>query len=493
MERPTLTTRTAPPGVATPASAPPDATPLVIPVDAPAPGRARPAAPLRREGPAKLTGEAKYADDLVFPGAWFGATIRSTEPHARLEAIELDDAFDWKRVVVVTSADIPGENLVSLIQDDQPVLVPVGGEIRHQAEPCALIAAPDRATLRAARAHVKLRTERLPATFDPLESEHEFAHYTVERGDAAKAMEDATLVIEGTYRVGHQEQLYIENQAMIAVPREDGGVTVHGSLQCPYYIHKAMKRALNLGDELAVVVQAETGGGFGGKEEYPSMIALHAALLALKCHKPVRMIYDRHEDISATTKRHPAVVRSRWGVSGTGELVAQDIEVIMDGGAYCTLTPVVLSRGVLHAGGPYRCENVRITGSRDGHQYPTERRLPRLRRAADRVRGRDAGQPHRRRPRRQPARPAPPMGLPRGRHDADGPGSPRERGRDRRPRGRGGGIGLRPPRRPDARLPRGADRWRPRRLRASASRWPGMAPGSPGPARSSSHRSRASS
>jgi CO/xanthine dehydrogenase Mo-binding subunit len=175
-------------------------------------------------------------------------------------------------------------------------------------------------------------------------------------------MAAADLVIEGTYRVGHQEQLYIENQAMIAVPRDDGGMTVHGSLQCPYYIHKAMKRALNMGDELAVVVQAETGGGFGGKEEYPSMIALHASLLALKCHKPVRMIYDRHEDISATTKRHPAVIRSRWGVSADGELLAQEIEVIMDGGAYCTLTPVVLSRGTLHAGGPYRCPNVRITG-----------------------------------------------------------------------------------------------------------------------------------
>ncbi len=361
-DRPRLTTRTVPPGVAAPASAPPDASPLVIPVDAPAPGRARPAAPLRREGPQKLTGEAKYADDLVFPGAWFGATIRSTEPHARLEAIELDDAFDWKRVVLVTADDIPGENLVSLIQDDQPVLVPVGGEIQHQAEPCALIAAPDRATLRAAKAHVRLRTTRLPAVFDPLEAEREFAHYTVEHGDPTVAMDQATVVIEGTYRVGHQEQLYIENQAMIAVPREDGGVTVHGSLQCPYYVHKAMKRALKMGDELAVVVQAETGGGFGGKEEYPSIIALHASLLALKCHKPVRMIYDRHEDISATTKRHPAVVRARWGVSETGELLAQEIEVIMDGGAYCTLTPVVLSRGVLHAGGPYRCENVRITG-----------------------------------------------------------------------------------------------------------------------------------
>ena len=303
-----------------------------------------------------------YADDLVTPGAWFGATVRSTEPHARLIGVELDDAFDWKRVVVVTAADIPGENIVSLIDDDQPVLVPIGGEIRHQAEPCALIAAPDRATLREAKRHARLRTERLPATFDPLESKRQFAEYTIARGDAAGAMAAAELVIEGTYRVGHQEQLYIENQAMIAIPRDDGGVTIHGSLQCPYYIHKAMKRALAMGDELAVVVQAETGGGFGGKEEYPSIIALHAALLALKCRRPVRMIYDRHEDISATTKRHPAVVRYRSGVDANGELVAQEIEVIMDGGAYCTLTPVVLSRGVLHAGGPYRCDNVRITG-----------------------------------------------------------------------------------------------------------------------------------
>ncbi|HJP72401.1 MAG TPA: xanthine dehydrogenase family protein molybdopterin-binding subunit, partial [Candidatus Limnocylindria bacterium] len=357
MDRPSHSIRTLPPAVVVP-----DTAPLVIPADAPSVGRARPAAPLRREGPAKLTGEAKYADDLVFPGAWFGGTIRSTEPHARLIGLELDDAFDWKRVVVVTADDIPGANIVSLIDDDQPVLVPIGGEIRHQAEACALIAAPDRATLAEAKRHVSLRTERLPAVFDPLKSDLEFAHYTVESGDAAAAMETAALVIEGTYRVGHQEQLYIENQAMIAVPREDGGITVHGSLQCPYYIHKAMKRALNMGDELAVVVQAETGGGFGGKEEYPSVIALHASLLALKCHKPVRMIYDRHEDISATTKRHPAVIRYRSGVSDTGELIAQEIEVIMDGGAYCTLTPVVLSRGTLHAGGPYRCPNVRITG-----------------------------------------------------------------------------------------------------------------------------------
>ena len=133
-------------------------------------------------------------------------------------------------------------------------------------------------------------------------------------------------------------------------------------MQCPYYVHEALKRALALSDTQAVITQAETGGGFGGKEEFPSVVAIHAALLAQRVGKPVRMIYERHEDLASTTKRHPAVVRYRTGVGADGRLLAQDVEVIMDGGAYCTLTPVVLSRGVLHAGGPYECPNVRIRG-----------------------------------------------------------------------------------------------------------------------------------
>ncbi|HEV8252480.1 MAG TPA: molybdopterin cofactor-binding domain-containing protein, partial [Candidatus Limnocylindria bacterium] len=290
----------------------PDA--LVVPPGSTTPGRIAVRQPLRREGPAKLSGLAMYADDLVFPGAWYGATVRSTEPHATLLAVDLDEAFDWSQVVVVTAADIPGDNVVSLIRDDQPILVPIGGEIRHQAEALCLVAAADRETLRAAKRHLKVRTERLAAVFDPLESSEEISHLEVGRGDLEAGFAEAELVIEGTYRVGHQEQLYIENQAMIAVPQADGGVTVHGSCQCPYYIHRALKRSLQLSDAQAIVVQAETGGGFGGKEEYPSMIALHAALLARKVGKPVRMIYDRHEDLSATTKRHPAVIHHRTGV-----------------------------------------------------------------------------------------------------------------------------------------------------------------------------------
>ena len=340
----------------------PDA--LVVPPSTPAgtpiPGRARPAAPLRREGPAKLTGTALYTDDIVVPGAWYGATIRSTDAHATFDALELDPTFDWSAVVVVTAADIPGDNIIASIKNDQPILVPIGGEIQHHAEPLALVAAPDRATVREARRRVHPRTTKLPAVFDPEASDHVFASYAIERGDPDAAFGAADLVLEGEYRVGHQEQLYIENNAMIAVPTEGGGVTVTGSLQCPYYLHGALKRGLGLDDDAARVVQAETGGGFGGKEEFPSVIGVHAALLARKAQRPVRMIYDRHEDIAATTKRHPAIVRHRTGVTHDGRLIAQDIEVVMDGGAYCTLTPVVLSRGTIHAGGPYRCPNVRI-------------------------------------------------------------------------------------------------------------------------------------
>ncbi len=313
---------------------------------------------LRREGAEKLTGAARFTDDLVVPGAWHGATVRATEPHARLLGIDLDPAFDWSRVVVVTAADIPGDNVVASVADDQPALV--ADEIRHVAEPVALVAAPDRALARAARDAIRLRTAPLPAVLDPLGATESCKTFEISKGDLEEGFADADLVLEGTYRTGHQEQLYLEPQAMIAIPRADGGVVVHGSLQCPWYVHTALVRALGLDRSRVVVVQEETGGGFGGKEDYPSLLAIHASLLALKAGRPVRMVYDRHEDIAATTKRHPSVIRHRTGVTRDGRLVAQDIDLVFDAGAYTTLSPVVLSRGGIHAGGPYACPNVRI-------------------------------------------------------------------------------------------------------------------------------------
>jgi CO/xanthine dehydrogenase Mo-binding subunit len=186
--------------------------------------------------------------------------------------------------------------------------------------------------------------------------EHELGGRSIE-----SLVDGCDVVLEGTYRVHHQEQLYIEPQGMIAW-LDDEGVHATGSLQCPYYVHKAMKRAFGETAERVHVTQAVTGGGFGGKEEYPSLLAMHAALLARKAGRPVRMVYGRKEDIEATTKRHPAIVTIRTGSTQAGELVALDVRAAMDGGAYVTLTPVVLSRGILHAAGAYRWKHARVEG-----------------------------------------------------------------------------------------------------------------------------------
>jgi CO/xanthine dehydrogenase Mo-binding subunit len=147
---------------------------------------------------------------------------------------------------------------------------------------------------------------------------------------------------------------------MIATASPAEGVTIWGSMQCPYYIHKALLKAFPLPPEKIRIIQMETGGGFGGKEEYPSILAGHAALLAWKSGKPVKMVYDRAEDMAATTKRHPSLTRIKAAVSGEGTLLGLDIEFIIDGGAYATLSSVVLSRGTIHAAGPYQCPHVRI-------------------------------------------------------------------------------------------------------------------------------------
>jgi CO/xanthine dehydrogenase Mo-binding subunit len=135
---------------------------------------------------------------------------------------------------------------------------------------------------------------------------------------------------------------------------------VTGSLQCPFYVHKGVKKTFSLHDEDVDVVQATTGGGFGGKEEYPTLISLHALLLSKKSGRPVKMIYGRKEDIEATTKRHPAEMEITTGCDRDGTLRTLKMKILMDGGAYVTLTPVVLSRGTLHAAGAYRWDDVRI-------------------------------------------------------------------------------------------------------------------------------------
>lgn len=332
----------------------------------------------RTEGHSKVTGKARYVDDISLPDMLYGVTVRSPIARGRIRKIEFDPAIPWNEFTVVKASDIPGRNRIALIADDQPCLAEQ--IVNHAEEPVVLLAHRDKQLLEEARRAVTLDIDPLPAIFDIDEalakkeiiwgSDNVFKTFLVEKGDVDSAWAEAYAIVEGEYHTGAQEQLYIEPQGMIAQYNPETGITVWGSMQCPYYVHKALMPLLDLPPEKVRVIQTETGGAFGGKEEYPSVIACHAALLAKKAGKPVKIIYDRSEDMAATTKRHPSRTRHRTAVDRNGKLLAMDIEFTVDGGAYTTLSTVVLSRGTIHAGGPYVCPNVRIRSKAVATNHP---------------------------------------------------------------------------------------------------------------------------
>ena len=322
----------------------------------------------RKEGWDKVTGAARYVDDMALPGMLYGATVRSTIPRGKIKKINFGPGVPWNEYVVASAKDIPGKNCIALILDDQPCLA--SDSVNHPEEPILLLAHADRHKLRKAVDAVAIEYEPLLSVHTIEESERKstivwgadntFKSFLVQKGDVDAVWKEAAHVVEGEYFTGAQEQLYIENNGVIAAYDVEHGVTVWGSLQCPYYVHKALMTLFALPEEKVRVVQMETGGAFGGKEEYPSMIAGHAALLAMKSGRPVKIIYDRMEDMVATTKRHPSRTRHRTAVSEDGKILGGEIEFSIDGGAYATLSSVVLSRGTIHAGGPYYWPNVRI-------------------------------------------------------------------------------------------------------------------------------------
>ncbi|HEX8141124.1 MAG TPA: xanthine dehydrogenase family protein molybdopterin-binding subunit [Pyrinomonadaceae bacterium] len=322
----------------------------------------------RKEGRDKVTGRALYVDDLTFPEMIYGTTVRSPIARGRIRQVKFGDGIPWDEFTVVTAKDVPGDNYVALILNDQPYLA--DEYVNHTEEPVLLLAHADKYLLEKARASVKFEVEQFNAIFNLEDSlsrkeiiwgeDNVFKTFLVDKGNVDEVWANADFIVEGEYTTGAQEQLYIECNGVISIANPDDGVTVWGSMQCPYYVHKALIKLFNLPEEKIRVIQTETGGGFGGKEEYPSMIAGHAALLAWKSGRPVKIVYDRAEDMAATTKRHPSRTRHRTAVSKEGKLLGMEIDFVVDGGAYATLSSVVLSRGTIHAAGPYFCPNVRI-------------------------------------------------------------------------------------------------------------------------------------
>jgi len=315
----------------------------------------------------KATGRAKYIDDYQIENMLYGITIRSTKQRA--EIINIDTSDIPENIVIVTADDIPGENIVALFHNDQPLLA--DKIVNYIGEPILLLAGPNIDQIRDFRNKVKIEYREL----EPINTMEEASSnkitpifndnniikkYGYEKGDSVeKYFSDDYTIIEGDYKTGYQEHVYLETQGIIAIPKENG-IKILGSLQCPYYVNKALFRGLALERDQIEVENVTTGGAFGGKEEFPSLLSGHAALLALKSQKPVKIIYERTEDISFTTKRHPSKSHHRIAFNN-GKIVAMDFDFTLDAGAHSTLSEVVLARGALAATGVYKCPNAKLS------------------------------------------------------------------------------------------------------------------------------------
>jgi CO/xanthine dehydrogenase Mo-binding subunit len=324
----------------------------------------------RSESIDRVTGAGLFTDDLNYAGMLHAAVVRSRVARGLIQEIDTKSVLKMKGVEgIFTFKDIPGCNSVPIILDDQPFLAEK--YVNYIGEPIAVVVASDRRTARAAALNVKVKIKKLAPLLSLLEARNHptirlfgkdnvFRYLKIRRGDIKKAFAACDAIVENEYRTPYQEHAYIEPLAMIAIPYPDGLIEIRGSMQCPFYVRNAVTRVLGLPESKVWVIQTATGGAFGGKEDVPSLLACQVALPALKLKRPVKLVYDRTEDMISTSKRHPAWVHYKSGATKDGILKAVEVEYVIDGGAYSTLSPAVLFRGTVHSAGPYRCENVKV-------------------------------------------------------------------------------------------------------------------------------------
>ena len=325
---------------------------------------------IRSEAADRVQGAGLFTDDYKYHGMLHAAVVRSPIARGEIKKISLESILKLDGVKgVFTYKDIPGKNCIPIVIDDQPFLAEKF--VNYISEPIGVVVADDRRSARAAAKKIGLNIKPLTPLLDPLEARNHpdihlfgndniFKQMRIIRGNAAIAFKGCDVIIENDYRTPYQEHAYIEPQAMIAIPYPDGSIEIRGSMQCPFYVRKAITSILGLPESKVRVIQCATGGAFGGKEDVPSLLACQVALPAWKLGRPVKLVYDRSEDMISTSKRHPAWVHYKSGATKDGILRAVDAEYVIDGGAYATLSAVVLFRGTAHSVGPYRCENVNV-------------------------------------------------------------------------------------------------------------------------------------
>lgn len=305
----------------------------------------------------KVDGSAKYIADIKFKDRLYAKTLRSEKAKATIRNVivpELKDGY-----YVVEGKDVPGLNKVKIIQNDMPVFS--DKEVNYIGEPILLVVGPDLQEVINILNHIKVEYEEAIPVFDMRNSKDMIDKYKYEKGNIEEVIKKSSKIIEEEFYTGYQEQAYLETQGLVGT-YEDGKVSVYGTMQCPYYVKGAVVQALGFEEDKVRIVQTTTGGGFGGKEDYPSLLGAQVAVAAYKIKKPVKLVLDRIEDMSFTTKRHPALLKYKTILDESNKIIGMDVDIILNGGAYATVSSVVLQRSLLAAIGVYNIPNVRVNG-----------------------------------------------------------------------------------------------------------------------------------
>lgn len=310
----------------------------------------------RKDHRLKMSGRAEYVADMEMEGMLRGAFVRSSLAHGRILSLKVPPLPGG--YFLVEGRDLY-DNHLQVITDEQPVFATE--EVNYIGEAILMIVGPDLSVARELCRQVEVTYEELPPVLSLEEAGAEAARYGYGKGNLEEAFARAARVVEETFTTGYQEQAYIEPQGVVA-HWEGDRVEIFGSMQCPYYVHGAVRQALGLREDQVRVVQQVTGGAFGGKEDYPSLIACQAAAAAKKAGAPVGIIYDRREDMSVTTKRHPSRIRFKGALDEDHRLIGLVVDITLDAGAYPGLTSVVLQRATITATGVYKIDNLQVEG-----------------------------------------------------------------------------------------------------------------------------------
>jgi len=324
----------------------------------------------RNDAHAKVTGAAKYTDDLKFARLAHAAPVYADFVHARITRIDTSAASRAPGVLrVLTAADVPGANRYGQIIRDFRVFA--DDKIRYHGDVVAMVVAETRDLAIQASALVRVEAEALPAVLDPEEAllagavlvheEHGtnlVNTHVVRRGDAEAALRRSDFVLEEEFRTQSVEHAYMEPEVAVSAPRSDGVIEVHGSMQHPFSTRRFVSACLGVPLSGVEVVGTPMGGGFGGKDDTAAIVCARTALAAKLLGRPVKMMYRRDWSIRESYKRHPYRVRYAMGVMRDGRITAVRCRILADGGAYCSVTPWVTWRSTVQCCGPYVVDNV---------------------------------------------------------------------------------------------------------------------------------------